>query len=346
LDIYDYADGRKISLRRVNDFTTGVNPLGPSNKARHAIRKEVRGLDVFPDEGIRYLTGYLSKVEGVERNNLIFGAGSTHLLEVLLQIARPGVVGVISPCCPRLEKTLQLHRAETRLITSDEEHGFSIEAEKLCEVMGNVDMMILSRPHDMTGAVTSDEGLDLLITESDRLGKVLVIDEAYLDYTAIASPLAKAVASRSTLILRTFSLYHGLAGLRLGYGAGSSRLVDEMNTVRPASLVNGPALHCAVTSLKDEGFRTRTLKFIEEEKTYFRQKLDRNKSVRLIDTPCNFVLLALHGDLEGLRKTFLERDILVDGFSGREGMVYLRLPVKRHKANAFFMRTLRRITGG
>jgi histidinol-phosphate/aromatic aminotransferase/cobyric acid decarboxylase-like protein len=346
LDIYDYADARKISLRRVNDFTTGVNPLGPSSKARHAIRKEVRGLDVYPDESIRYLTGYLSKVEGVERNNLVFGAGSTHLLEVLLRVARPGVAGVISPCSPRLEKTLQLHGVETRLITVDEEHGFSIEAEKLCEVMGNVDMMILSRPHDMTGAVIPDEGLDLLITESDRLGKILVIDEAYRDYTDVASPLKRAIASRSTLVLRTFSLYHGLAGLRLGYGAGPSRLVDEMNTVRPASLVNGPALHSAITSLKDEGFRTRTLKFIEEEKTYFRQKLYGNKSVRLIDTPCNFVLLALHGDLEGLRKNFLERNILADGFSGREGMVYLWLPVKRHKANAFFMRTLRRITGG
>ena len=88
------------------------------------------------------------------------------------------------------------------------------------------------------------------------------------------------------------------------------------------------------------------MKFIEEEKKYFRQKLDGNKAVRLIDTPCNFVLLALHGDLEDIRKSFLERNILADGFSGREGTVYLRLPVKRHKANAFFMRTLRRITGG
>ena len=346
MDIHEHAALKKISLRRVNDFTTGVNPLGPSNKAGHAIRKMVRGLDNFPDESIRHLTGYLGRTEGIERDRLVFGAGSTHLLGVLLRIVRPGVVGTLSPCPPRLERTPRLHNATVRLIPADENRGFSAETDKLCELMAETDMMILSRPDAMTGAVIPDEGIGRLIAESDRLGKVLVIDEAYRDYTTVASPLGQALASRSTIVLRTFSLYHALAGLRLGYGAGASQLVERMNEALPSTLVNGPAPHAAIASLRDRGFRTRTLKFIGEEKKYFGQKLGSNKTVRLIDTPCNFVLLALPGDLEHLREAFLERNILVDGFPGAQGMVYLRLPVKGHKANAFFVRTLRRITGG
>ena len=216
----------------------------------------------------------------------------------------PGVVGMLSPCSARFEKRLRRCSAEVKSIALKEDGGFSTEVGKICELMGSVDMMIVSRPHEMTGAVVPDADLDLLITESDRLGKVLVIDEAYRDYTVLASPLKRAVDSRSTMILRTFSLYHALAGLRLGYGVGSSRLAAEMRRAFPSSLVNGIAPHGAVTSLRDTGFRVRTMKFIEEEKAYFRRKLEGIKGVDIIDTPCNFVLLALNGELERLRSSF------------------------------------------
>ena len=345
MDIHEYAGARKISLRRVNDFTTGVNPLGPSNQAKHAIRKMVRGLDVFPDEGVRYLTEYLCRKEGIERDCLLFGAGSTHLLDILLRTVRPAAVGILSPVSARFAKTLRLHDAEVKPVMVEAERGFSVDADKLRELMGQVDLMILSRPHEMTGAVIPDEGIEFLIAEADRLGKVLVIDEAYRDYTAVASPLKQAAASRSTLIIRTFSLYHALAGLRLGYGAGSSILIEKMKRDLPSPLVNGLAPLAAIASLKDDGFRKRTMEFIEEEKAYFRRKLGGNETVYLIDTPCNFVLLSFRGDLGVLQKSFMERNILVDGFPGKEGTVYLRLPVKRHKADAFFIRTLLRITG-
>jgi threonine-phosphate decarboxylase len=344
VDIHDHAYIGKMSLRRVEDFTTGVNPLGPSNKVRYVVRKKARSLDIFPDESMRYLKAYLSKLEGVAENRLVFGAGSTHLLALLLQIVKPGVVGVLSPCSTRLENSLRLHKTEIRPIPiMDEGDGFTADAEKLCELMGDVDMMILPHPHDVTGAIIPDEKLDLLIEESDRLGKVLVVDEAYRDYTPVASPLRRAVTSRSTIILRTFSLYHALAGLRLGYGVGSLRLVDELNITVPSSLVNGLAPQGAIVSLKDKGFRARTLKFIEEEKRYLREKLGDIRDIRLIDTPCNFVLLALRDDLESILHSFRKRNILADGFIGPHGTAYLRVPVKRHKSNAFFMRALRRI---
>jgi len=345
LDIHDYAGVNKISLRRINDFTTGVNPLGPSGQAKHAIRKIVRSLDIFPDESLRYLTEYLARTEGIDKDCLLFGAGSTHLLGVLLKAVGPAAVGVLSPIPERLEKILRLHDVEVKPVPVEAERGFSVDAGKLRELMGRVDMMILSRPHEITGAVIPDEEMGLLIAEADRLGKVLVIDEAYRDYTAVASPLRQAAASRSTVVLRTFSLYHALAGLRLGYGAGSPVLIEKMKRVLSSSPVNGLAPRAAMASLKDDGFRKRTLEFIKEEKTYFRKKLGGSEVISLIDTPCNFVLLSLQGDLDSLRKSFMERNILVDGFPGEEGVVYLRLPVKRHKADAFFMRTLLRITG-
>jgi threonine-phosphate decarboxylase len=345
MDIHEYAGSRKCFLRPVTDFAAGVNPLGPSNKAKHAIRKGVRGLDVFPDEAVTHLRRYLSRQEGVGEDRIVFGAGSTALLNSLISLERPGTVGVLLPVSSRLEKGLLFHGVTLRPIPVSEKAGFSVDTGLLLGAMRDTDMLIISRPHDMTGAVISAEGQLALMEEADRTGKTLVIDEAYRDYTDLDSCAKEAAASDSALILRTFSLFHGLAGLRLGYGVGSAGLVGKLSQGRPTLQVNGLAPSAALQSLRDAGYRTRTLKFIKDEKAYVRQKASRLKGVEVVETVCNFSLLAVDREREELERSFLERGILVQGYSGEDGRTYLRMPMGTHKENAYLMRVMRRITG-
>ena len=345
MDIHEYADSRKLSVRQVLDYTTGVNPLGSSNKAKHAIRKGAGHLDVFPDRRMTYLKRYLCARERLEADCIVFGAGSTCLLDLLLRIGGPRV-GILSPLSSVREETLRAHYADIRRVRAGEGRPFSVDPEKLLEVMKEVDVLIVSHPHDMTGAVISPDGLSLLIEGADRLGRVLVIDEAYRDYTDLGSPIREAAASASTVVLRTFSLFHGLAGLRFGYAAGAKRLVEEMSAARPFVEVNGLAPHAAMLSLKDEGFRERSMRFIEDEKSYLRGKIAAIKGVELVETSCNFVLLALSVEEDLLRASFMERKILVDTFSCESGETYIRLPMGGHKANAQFVRALAQNNGG
>lgn len=343
VDIYEYAEGKKLSLRQVLDFTTGVNPLGPSNQAKHAVRKGARDMGLFPDRRVGYLTRYLCKLEDIAEDRIVFGTGSTHLLHLLLRIARPRKVAVLSPVSALREETLVGHDVEIRRVWVEGGRPFVVDVGKLLDAMGETDMLIVSYPHEVTGAVISPDDLTLLIREADRLGKVLVIDEAYRDYTVLNSPIRETAASAGAVVLRTFSLYHALGGLRLGYAAGSTRLIKEMQAARPTGEINGLAPHAAMRSLKDTGFKTRTLRFIEDEKSYVRGKLSTIKGVEAIDTPCNFLLLALHAEEEYLHAKFMERNILIDTFEGAPGGTYIRLPMGRHKDNAIFMRTLARI---
>ncbi len=346
MNIHDYAENRKCSLGRITDFTTGVNPLGPSNKAIYAARKEVGRLEVFPDEHTRYLKRYLCGLEKIGEDHIVFGAGSTALLNILLKAVAPRVIGMISPLSSRVERMVTKDGTRVMTLPQDGNPPASTDPARLCDFLGHVDLLLISRPHDMTGMVIPREGLTRLMGEADRLGKVLVIDEAYGDYVALDSPAGETVASHSTIVLRTFSLFHALAGLRLGYGVGSSRLIKEISDARPSLEVDALAPRAAIVSLKDTAYRMRTLKFIEDEKAYIGQKLSRLKGVNIIETPCNFLLLELQQEWENIRPLFLDRNILVEGFAGTDGKAYIKLPMGRHKANALFMRTLRRVTGG
>ncbi len=59
MDIHDYSERKRLSLRQIIDFTSDVNPLSPSDKAKNAIRKAIRYLEFPPDKNIRHLKHYI-----------------------------------------------------------------------------------------------------------------------------------------------------------------------------------------------------------------------------------------------------------------------------------------------
>ncbi|HEY3276260.1 MAG TPA: histidinol-phosphate transaminase [Syntrophorhabdaceae bacterium] len=346
MNLYDFAEKGKWSLDRIHDFATGVNPLGPSHKAARAVRKEAGRLEFFPDEKARYLKRYLCRIEGLEEDRILFGAGSTHLLGLLMDKVKPEVVGLLSPCSQRVHEILAPHSAGIELIPTEGDGKFSIPVKRLCDRMKEVDMLILGNPHHMTGTAISGEDLSTLISEAAAAGTILVIDEAFRDYTTVVSPVREVAESASAVILRTFSLYHGFAALRLGYMIGPSGLIRKIEPARPSAQISSLALRAAQASLRDREHRERTFKFVAEEKAYFSRKLSTVPGVDMIDTPCNFVLLRMKGEWEALGRELLAKGIMIEGFQSENDDLYVRLPVGRHKSNAYFMRSLRKILGG
>ncbi|MBA4418150.1 MAG: hypothetical protein C0392_09610 [Syntrophus sp. (in: bacteria)] len=345
MNTYDYCEQKGISLRQMMDFTSGANPLGLSNAAKHAIRKQVKFLEYAPDEELRYLKRHICKKEGIGADEIVFTAGSTHLLQLLFQIVKPRKVVLLSPLSRRFEETASVCGVQISPFPLEEERGFTVDMEGLFRHVKGADMVIIASPHDRTGKAIPKDDLLNLIDETERLGKTLVIDEALRGYSEMESPVGHVTRSSSAIIIRTFSLFHGMAGLRIGYGIGPEKLIHAMNGARPSWQMNGLAPHAALMSLKDREFKSRTMKFIDDEKAYLRQKLSAINGVDPIERPGNMLLVKVTGELEVLKKQFLERNILIDGFPGKEGKVYITLPMGRHKANAFFVRALRRIMG-
>ena len=70
------------------DFTQGTNALGPSNKARNAIRRLVRHVAAFSPEQLNHLKGYIAGREGVDEACVSFGCGSTAILNTILELTQ------------------------------------------------------------------------------------------------------------------------------------------------------------------------------------------------------------------------------------------------------------------
>lgn len=346
MSIYDLAEMKKVSLRQMMDFTSDVNPLGPSSKARHAARKAIKTLGLFPDEKIRYLRRYISRQEGINEAMVIFGHGSTHLFDVLLGTLRPTVVGISSPFQERYGDLFAKHAISIRPYPLSAANGYALDVTKFLKDTEGVDMLSVSNPHDISGNVLSADNLARLVAEAENRDMSLVINESYSGFVDVSSPVANVVASRNSIILRTFSLFHGLAGLRLGYGIASNALLERMSAAMGRCPINEVAPHAAIASLRDKGHMKRTRRFVAEEKAYFLERLKGIEGLECIDTACNFLLLKLGKEHDGLAGMLLKKNMVINEYQDGDGNLLIKLPVKTRRMNARFLRTFQAFLRG
>jgi len=343
MDIYDYTEKKKVSYRRVLDLTVLTNPLGPSNKAKIAMRTALKTVSRFPDPAARALRRSIARKEHIGAENILFGAGSTHLLDLILAGLRPHKVLIPAPVPSHHASALQRAGIEAVPLPFRKETGFPLDADRLMASLDGVSLLLIPNPHPMTGSLIPLPVLHEVIDKIEGSATTLVLDEGLIEFTESPSLLERAAQSRNLIVLRSFSLYHGLAGLRLGYAVGPEPLLRLLSGVAGPNPVSAVAGVAAIASLRDNGFRKRTDEFIRTEKTYLMDKLKRTPGVEVIDTPCPFVLVRLQMSARDLKKHLEERDILVETFEHEKGLTLLRAPVRRHRENARFAKTLSRI---
>jgi histidinol-phosphate/aromatic aminotransferase/cobyric acid decarboxylase-like protein len=345
MDIYDYAEEKQISLATFMDFTNCINPLGPSSKAKNSLKKQIKHLDVFPDKKIRYLASLICKKEGIARDNLLFGQGSTHLLHTILQSVKTDKVLTLSPLSQRFNEVISAGKIVIKQLSLEEKRDCSMDLEKVLNAMKGIDTVVMPYPHDMVGTALSTGELLTLIHEIDRSGKTLVLVESYRDYTDLYSPVKEAVKLKGTIILRDFSDFYALAGLPIGYAMGDAEMMINIRRHLFPAEINTLATHAATASLKDGFYKKRTLEFIANEKQFFLKTFSSMHDLSYVDTLCPFFVLKFKDNPGNLRDIFFRYRIIIDEFADNTGHYCLRVPVKKHKWNARFLKTLKNALG-
>jgi len=340
MDVCSNGDATKPAPHHVLDFTLLSNPVGPSAKARHAMRKALKGAHLRPDPQTRRLRRFLAKKEHIEPENILFGHGSAQILDMLMAAYRPGRLLAPSPVPPHYAQLAARHGAEVVPFPLRADRRFSLDAEALAAAAQGVDALFLPNPHPVTGTVAESRALDRIIAAVAGSQAVLVIDEALAGFASVESPVARAVQSPNLLILRTFSLFHALAGLRLGYTIGSGETCGRIAGAIDPGPMNIVAAAGALASLRDAGLARRTAEFLAAERTYMAAKLARIEGMATVETACNFIIVTVGKAADVLRQRLLERNVLVDVFEDEEGKAYIRVPLRRRRENARFARAL------
>ena len=323
------------------DFTHAANPLGASEKAKNALRKAVKRVGVSPDVELAKLGRIIEQAEYIASENILFAGGTRSLLYAASKITASNIITPdplsTNYCSILPENHINLSNA---IIKND--NGFAYDHQALIGALRvyKQSVFVLPYPHNVTGGSFSFDHLCRIIMESEQSGNTILLDESYREFSRNKSPVHEIINSARSIILRTFSVYYGMAGLPLAYAIGPAEFIREMRLHVPCSEFNIFAPAAAVASLKDKLYPERTLRFIQSEKAYMTRALQL-MNVPYVDTPCPFLILVFDENPEWMKTIFSRYRISLDESFQHENIFYLRVPVKLHKANAAFLKTLR-----
>ena len=227
------------------------------------MRKAIRTAHQLPRTD--FLTRYLGVTEHVTEEQILVGHGASHLLALLLRALHPRSILLPTPAPHAYAEILEKERIEMRPFALDPEQGFTIDSEAFKESWQDADAAVILNPHNPTGTTLSQTLIADLIQTSSERDKLLIIDETLRDFTDNPSLAQQVVATPNAFVLRTFSTYHALAGLRLGYIIGDEDILSHLEHIMEPRPVNSIAPPAALASLKDKGYRKRTAEFLSAE---------------------------------------------------------------------------------
>ncbi|PTT13273.1 aminotransferase class I/II [Flavobacterium sp. HMWF030] len=271
------------------------NPYGPSPLARTAMAKSVNSSNRYGWNLASELIAAIAKKNNVQDNNIMLGAGSTEILDLVLQYSALNKGNFIMAETTYNYWTAPSEKLGIKKITvpltEDKKHDLTA---MLQAINADTKMIYICNPNNPTGTICDREKLISFIKEATK--KVIVfIDEAYIDFTKEESLSNLVSENKNLIITKTFSKMYGMAGARVGYAVAHSATIEELNGLKssPDSSVSVVSASGALASLQDENFVKQVYADNEAVKKYTIEKLTQ-LNLTCIPSHSNFVYFSLN----------------------------------------------------
>ena len=293
LPIETYKPGRSKLSRLKNAIKLSANEsaLGVSPKVKKEINKKIN-ISKYPDSKSKNLRRYISNKFKCRFENIICGAGSDEIIQIICTLFLKPKDQVIVP-----QFSFLMYRIYAKIVGADviysKEKNFKISvSDILKKVSKKTKIVFLANPNNPTGTYLEKKEL-LKLRKKLRSNILLVVDDAYVEYMNkknYESGLKLFKNKNNVLVLRTFSKIYGLASLRIGWGYGPKNIIEAMYAIKAPFNVNSAAQIAAAAALKDNSFIQRSIK----HNFFWAKKLKQvfeNYKVTSNEINTNFLLL-------------------------------------------------------
>lgn len=195
------------------------------------------GVNRYPDPQQSNLKNQIGTLRRLPTENILLGNGSDEVLDLIFRaFCRPGKDNVITlpPTYGMYKVLADLNEIEDREVVLKPD--FQPDIEKILEqVDRNTKLLFLCSPNNPTGNSFSEESIQTLL---EKIKGLVIIDEAYIDFSAKESWLQKLKEFPNLVITQTLSKAYGLAGIRLGICYASAEIISILNKIKPPYNVN------------------------------------------------------------------------------------------------------------
>jgi histidinol-phosphate aminotransferase len=312
-----------IPEKNVIKLDGNENPYGCSDRVKQALA-DYTYYHLYPDPEQRELRKALEKYTGISSKYILAGSGSDELIDLILRLfVEPG--DKVINCPP----TFGMYPFSTeicggKVVSIVRNQDFSINITAIKKVLDKrTKVIFIASPNNPSGNVTTEQ----IILELLNSSIVVVIDEAYFEFSGVT--VASLVSKYSNLIvLRTFSKWAGLAGLRIGYGIFPINIAKHLMKIKQPYNVNAAAQVAALESMKDMNYLRGTINAITDERERLLSKLNQLDWLKVYPSQANFILCSvLNGNAKAIHTGLQKEGIFVRYFDTPQLKDCLRISV-------------------
>ena len=257
LDIQAYVPGKSgAKAGKVYKLSSNESAVGASPAARTAFAGAAADLALYPDGSAAALRHAIAQRHGLKAENIVCGAGSDELLQLLAHAyLNPGDEAIYSQF-GFLVYPIAISSNGAKAVVAPEKNHVAHVGEILARVTAKTRMVFLANPNNPTGTYLGADEVQRL-HQGLPANVLLVLDAAYAEFvTANDYDAGVSLVENNTNVVmtRTFSKIHGLAALRLGWAYCPPAVADVLNRIRGPFNVNLPALRAGIAAMEDHAF--------------------------------------------------------------------------------------------
>ncbi|MEE9407359.1 MAG: histidinol-phosphate transaminase [Polaribacter sp.] len=268
------------------------------------------GVNRYPDPQQNSVKDLLSKIKGVSKQKILLGNGSDEVLDLIFRaFCEPNKDNIITlpPTYGMYDVLANINAIENNSVLLTEDFQPKVK-QILNAVNENSKILFLCSPNNPSGNSFSVEIVEELLNKFNGL---VVIDEAYIDFSEEKSWLERIIEFPNLIITQTLSKAYGLAGIRLGVCYASEKIIKVLNNIKPPYNVNELTQQKAVERLLNvKEVKEEVDKIKVERKLLYSNLIEINFIEYIYPSDCNFVLVKVD-DANKRYKELIEKGIVI-----------------------------------
>ena len=334
-DVYQLARSLELDVSELLDFSANINPLGFPPGIAGAVQESLKDIVHYPDRRCLELTRDLAVYHGLSPEQILVGNGSTELIYLAVRALKPNKALIVAPAFSEYEHALENAGVPVDFLITTEAQNFTLD--QALDPQG-ADLVFLAHPASPSGALLPPELLLEVAARLNDAGVFLLLDEAFIDFVEDASFKTQLGQFPRVLLLRSFTKFFAIPGMRLGYLLGAPVLISRLAALQEPWSVNTLAQAMGRACLKDRDYITRTRDLIREEKEYLFEGLAFLPGLQPFPSAVNYLLVKLTSSdfiASGLRQALFMNKIVIRDASNFRGLDehFFRVAVRSREEN-------------
>ena len=323
-----------IPINNIIKLDGNENPFGPLPEVIKSLGA-LKNIHLYPDMLSTNLIKILAEKKKLKKKNLIIGAGSDELIELLIRAyANPSdTIMTIAPTFGMYSFLanaygINFKQISQNLVKQETFAHYNLDESKFLEAVKDAKIVFICRPNNPDGRVISEKFIKKLIS----LPVLVIIDEAYIEFSDFQSLASWVPQYDNLIVLRTFSKAYSLGGIRVGYGVMPTDIRNVLLSIKQPYNVNIAGQEAAISALSSPLVNLRVSEMKKTRKLFINQLIILQKQLNnfwIHPSEACYVLLTFKSakTSKKLYEYFYSKGILLRYYSSSDMVANIRISI-------------------